>query len=98
MFAWNLWVRSHPIHADADLPDAVAAFAAAHAGQLSGDTPFRRCLTAYLLSLWRFRLLTPQQLHQLVAGLPRIAGSSSWPVRGPTAANGAAAVAAAGDA
>lgn len=74
MFEWNLWVRNQPIHADADLPAAVAAFAAAHAEQLSGDTPFRRCLTAYLLNLWRFRLLTPQQLHQLVAGLPYIAG------------------------
>ncbi|KAL4448261.1 hypothetical protein ABPG75_005480 [Micractinium tetrahymenae] len=98
MYEWNLWVRNHPIHADADLPEAVAAFAAAHAQQLRGDTPFRRCLTAYLLNLWRFRLLTPQQMHQLFAGLPRIAeggGAAAGAAAGPAATAAATAAAAA---
>lgn len=73
MYEWNLWVRQHPIHADADLPAAVAAFAAAHTDRLAAELPFRQCLTAYLLNLWRFRLLTPQQLHQLTVGLPPLA-------------------------
>jgi len=72
MFEWNLWVHLHPIHADADLPAAVAAFAATCADRLAADAPFRRCFTAYLLNLWRFRLLTPQQLHDLSAGLPPV--------------------------
>ena len=75
MASWNLWVHRHHVHADADLPAAVAAFAAAHAAQLAADGPFRRCLDAYLLNLWRFRLLTPAQLHTLTAGLPQLHGA-----------------------
>lgn len=73
MFAWNLHLHRRPLHADADLPASLAAFAAAHSGQLAADGPFRRCLLAYLLHLWRFRLLTPTQLHALTAALPPVA-------------------------
>lgn len=73
MFQWNLFVHKHPLHADADLPAAVQQFAAQQAARLAGDGPFRRCLLSYLLNLWRFRLLTPQQLHELTRSLPPVA-------------------------
>ncbi len=73
MFQWNLFLHKHPLHADADLPAALRRFAGEQAGQLARDGPFRRCLLAYLITLWRFRLLTPQQMHELARGLPALA-------------------------
>lgn len=73
MYQWNLFCRQQPLHADGDLPAALGRFAAAHVAQLGGDGPFRRCLLAHLLNLWRFRLLTPAQLHALTAALPPLA-------------------------
>lgn len=77
MLAWNLFLHRHPLHADADLPAALARFAAQpeHVSQLAADGPFRRCLVSHLLTLWRFRLLAPQQLHGLLAALPRLAAA-----------------------
>eukprot|EP00887_Chlorella_sp_A99_P004290 scaffold15.g4290.t1 len=72
MYAWNLHVHRNPIHADADVGASLAAFAGAQAARLAGDTPFRRCFTAYLLNLWKFRLLSPAQLHELTAALPSL--------------------------
>ena len=73
MFEWNLFLHRQPLHADGDLPASLAAFAAAHRRSLARDGPFRRCMVAHLLNLWRFRLLTPSQLHQLTRELPRVA-------------------------
>lgn len=73
MFEWNLFLHRRPLHADGDLPAALAAFAAAHCEQLAQDGSFRRCMVAHLLNLWRFRLLTPSQLHGLTRQLPRVA-------------------------
>ena len=73
MFEWNLFAHHNPVHADADLPDAVQRFAKQHEERLGQDGAFRRCLLAYLLNLWRFRLLTPQQLHVRTSSLPRVA-------------------------
>ena len=73
MLEWNVFVHRQPLHADADLPAAVREFSTQHAARLAADGPFRRCLAAYLLNLWRFRLLTPQQLHELTNALPRVA-------------------------
>ena len=63
MFRWNAHLRRHHIHADADLPRACQSFAEAHASALAGDTPFRRCFAAHLGTLWRFRLLNPNAVH-----------------------------------
>lgn len=73
MFEWNLFLHRRPLHADGDLPPALAAFAGAHREQLAQDGPFRRCMVAHLLNLWRFRLLTPSHLHGLTRQLPRVA-------------------------
>ncbi len=73
MFEWNLFLHRRPLHADGDLPAALAAFAAGHREELGRDGPFRRCMVAHLLNLWRFRLLTPSQLHQLTRELTRVA-------------------------
>jgi hypothetical protein len=72
MFAWNLWVHRQPIHCDGDLPEALQRFAAAHGAELAADGAFRRCMLAHLLNLWRFRLLSPAQLHELTRGLPAL--------------------------
>ena len=69
MMRWNLHIRKHPLHADADVGDACAAFAAAHAADLAGDGPLRRCFVAHLTNLWRFRLVKPAQVHAVLAGL-----------------------------
>ena len=73
MLGWNLFIHREPLHADGDLPAALAAFAAGRTEQLARDGPFRRCMVAFLLNLWRFRLLTPTQLHQLTRQLPPVA-------------------------
>lgn len=72
MYAWNKWVQHSPIHADADLPLALEAFSKQEAAHMQADTAFRRCYTAYLLNLWKFRLLMPAHLHQLMAALPAL--------------------------
>lgn len=79
MFEWNSFLRSNPLHADADVPAAVSRFVVQHGDELTQDGPLRRCLVAYLLNLWRFRLLTPSQLHELLGGLPPIACSRAAP-------------------
>ena len=86
MLEWNRHLRAHPVHADGELPDAASAFAAERAARLRGDTPFRRLFLAFLLNLWRFRLLTPQQVQQLTAELPPILLRG----RAPAAAHAAA--------
>lgn len=70
MYRWNLFLHRNPLHADADLPDALHRFAAEQGGELAADGPLRRCLTSHLLNLWRFRLLSPRQLHELTSALP----------------------------
>lgn len=75
MFEWNLFLRRQPLHADGDLPASLQRFAAAHSAALATDGPFRRCTVAYLLHLWRFRLLTPSQLHELTSALPPVAAA-----------------------
>lgn len=68
--AWNLHLRATPLYADADLPSSLRAFVSAHTAQLDSDTPFRRCLLAFMVNLWKFRLLAPSELHALTAALP----------------------------
>jgi hypothetical protein len=72
MYRWNLFLHRQPLHADADLPAALRRFAAEQGDELATDGPLRRCLLSHLLSLWRFRLLSPPQLHELTSALPAL--------------------------
>jgi hypothetical protein len=75
MKAWNLHVHQNPIHADADTASACVNFARRHAKELVSDaSPFRRCFVAHLANLWRFRLLTPQQMNHALATAHNVGG------------------------
>lgn len=65
MLTWNLYTIRNPIHADSAVPGTCIAFAKDHEERLR-DTKgsFRRCFVAHVLNLWKFRLLTPAQMHE----------------------------------
>jgi hypothetical protein len=67
MADWNRHLRGAPLHADAGVPAAAAAFAAAHAGRAAADPGWGRCLAAHLATLWGFRLLAPEQAAAALA-------------------------------
>lgn len=63
MLAWNLFVHQNPIHGDAEVAAACKAFAKAHSRLLSDAAgSFRRCFTAHLINLWKFRLVSPSEV------------------------------------
>jgi hypothetical protein len=71
MLTWNLYTLKNPIHADSAIPATCIAFANDHLERLrDAKGSFRRCFVAHVLNFWRFRLLTPAQMHQalLAAG------------------------------
>ncbi len=64
MLKWNLYIHNNPIHADSAVPDVCIAFANEHKEMLKDASGwFRRCFAAHVLNLWKFRLLTPAQMH-----------------------------------
>lgn len=68
MRLWNTFLRYNKVYADADIPAACEKFARAHVDQLSNaESPFRMCFITHLTNLWKFRLLTPQQLHDAIS-------------------------------
>ncbi len=67
MADWNRHLRGAPLHADAGVPAAAAALAAAHAGRAAADPGWGRCLAAHLATLWGFRLIAPEQAAAALA-------------------------------
>jgi len=71
MLTWNVYTLRNPIHADSAVPATCIAFAKDHLERLQdAKGSFRRCFVAQVLNLWKFRLLTPAQIHEalLAAG------------------------------
>ncbi len=64
MLTWNLYTLKNPILADSAVPAACIAFAKCYKERLcDAGGWFRRCFAAHVLNLWKFRLLTPAQMH-----------------------------------
>ncbi len=70
MLAWNRYTHKNPILADFQVGGACVAFAQAHAEAMADpEGPFRRCFAAHVVNLWKFRLLTPSQMHAALAAV-----------------------------
>lgn len=68
MLAWNVFLHENIIHSDAEMAVTCLNFARKYSGWLiDPSSPFRRCFAAHLSNLWKFRLLTPAQVQQILA-------------------------------
>ncbi|KAK9915282.1 hypothetical protein WJX75_007086 [Coccomyxa subellipsoidea] len=62
MFNWNLHMRNHPVHADAQVPECCMNFSRINHGILSTNLAIRRVYTLHLVNLYEFGLLTPYHI------------------------------------
>lgn len=63
---WNTWVRAHVVWRDADVGQACRAFFLAHL-ELQRDGALHRLFVSHVLMLHEYRLLTPDQIQQILA-------------------------------
>lgn len=72
MLAWNRYTHENPILADFEVGRTCVAFAQEHAEAMADpEGPFRRCFAAHVVNLWKFRLLTPSQMHAALTAVPQ---------------------------
>jgi hypothetical protein len=71
MFAWDLLLHRHPLHADADISRSLHQFRQQAVAQGQDAHPaFHRRFACMVTNLWKYRLLTPDQAYELLKPQP----------------------------
>lgn len=72
-FLWNAWLRERVLWRDADVGTACREFYLGHP-EIWRDSPLRRAFVGHLLLLHQFRLLTPEQMDEVLAAPAAVKG------------------------
>ena len=74
-FLWNAWLRERVLWRDADVGTACREFYLGHP-EIWRDSPLRRAFVGHLLLLHQFRLLTPEQMDEVLAAPAAVKGAA----------------------